>query len=68
MAANISVGEGKVGTSAWTQAVDHGLSIILDVGIGGKYPDSRCGCDAASQATPGAVMSIAGVSVFTKPS
>lgn len=62
-----SVSEGKVGAAAWTPAIDHGMSIILDVGIGGRYPDGRCGCDAAIQATPGAAMSIAGVSVFTKP-
>lgn len=59
-----SVSENRVGSAAWTPAVDHGLSIILDVGIGGSYPDGRCGCNSSSQATPGAAMSIAGVWVY----
>jgi beta-glucanase (GH16 family) len=63
-----TVSERRVGTAAWTQAVDHGLSIILDVGIGGRYPDNRCGCNSSIQATPGAAMSIAGVAVYTRQS
>ena len=63
-----SVSESQVGTDAWTQAVDHGFSIILDVGIGGSYPDRRCGCYSASQATPGAVMSVRDVGVYTRSS
>ena len=61
-----SVSENKVGSAAWTPAVDHGLSIILDVGIGGSYPDGRCGCTSSAQATPGAAMSIAGVWAYTR--
>ena len=61
-----SVSENRVGSAAWTPAVDHGLSIILDVGIGGSYPDGRCGCNSSNQATPGAAMSIAGVWVYTR--
>jgi beta-glucanase (GH16 family) len=61
-----SVSENRVGPAAWTAAIDHGLSIILDVGIGGSYPDRRCGCDSSIQATPGAAMSIAGVWVSTR--
>ena len=63
-----SVSENRVGSAAWTPAVDHGLSIILDVGVGGSYPDGRCGCNSSSQATPGAAMSIAGVWVYTRQS
>jgi beta-glucanase (GH16 family) len=61
-----SVSENRVGSAAWTPAVDHGLSIILDVGIGGSYPDGRCGCNSSVQATPGAAMSIAGVWAYTR--
>jgi beta-glucanase (GH16 family) len=61
-----SVSENQVGTPVWAQAVDHGLSIILDVGIGGSYPDKRCQCSGSSQATPGAAMSIGGVWVYTR--
>ena len=60
--------ESQVDTGAWTQAVDHGFSIILDVGIGGSYPDAKCGCgNSADQATPGAAMSIRDVGVYTRP-
>jgi len=61
-----SVSENRVGTPVWAQAVDHGLSIILDVGIGGSYPDKRCQCGGSSQATPGAAMSIGGVWVYIR--
>ncbi|MGA2828522.1 MAG: hypothetical protein ABSF03_20660 [Streptosporangiaceae bacterium] len=39
-----------------------------DVGVGGSYPDGRCGCNSGRQATPGAAMSIAGVWVYTRQS
>jgi beta-glucanase (GH16 family) len=39
-----SVSESQVGAATWDQAVNHGFSIILDLAIGGRYPDSRCGC------------------------
>ena len=58
-----SVTETQVGAAAWAGAVDHGFRIILDVAIGGGYPDAACRCQAASHATPGAAMSIASVTV-----
>jgi len=60
-----AVHESQVGTKAWTQAVDHGFSIILDLAIGGKYPDSTCHCTAPSAATTsGAAMSVRYVRVY----
>jgi len=60
-----SVTESRVGTTAWTQGVDHGYHIILDVAMGGGYPDGVCQCQSpSSQTTPGAPMSIADVSVY----
>ena len=57
--------ESQVGTKAWTRAVDHGFSIILDLAIGGKYPDSTCHCTAPSAATTsGAAMSVRYVRVY----
>jgi len=60
-----SMNESQVGTAAWTQAVDHGYHIILDLAIGGKYPDNLCHCQSPTgQTTPGASLSIASVSVY----
>jgi beta-glucanase (GH16 family) len=62
-----SLTESRIGAAAWTQAVDHGLAIILDVGIGGDYPDAECNCgSSADQATAGAAMSIRDVGVYTR--
>jgi beta-glucanase (GH16 family) len=59
-----SVSESRVGPAAWTRAVDHGFSIILDLAIGGNYPDSVCRCTAPTTATvPGGTMSVKYVSV-----
>jgi beta-glucanase (GH16 family) len=61
-----SVSESQVGSAAWTQAVDHGFSIIMDVGIGGGFPDVRCHCTSpTSQTSSGAAMSVGYVSVYT---
>jgi beta-glucanase (GH16 family) len=54
-----AVSESRVGAAAWTTAVDHGFSIIMDLAIGGAYPDSVCGCSAPTAKTPsGGTMSI----------
>jgi beta-glucanase (GH16 family) len=61
-----SINESRAGTTAWTQGVNHGYHIILDVALGGGYPDGTCHCQSpTSQTTPGAAMSIASVSVYT---
>jgi hypothetical protein len=60
-----AVHESQVGAMAWTRAVDHGFSIILDLAIGGKYPDSTCHCTAPSSLTAsGALMSVRYVRVY----
>jgi len=60
-----AVHESQVGAKAWTLAVDHGFSIILDLAIGGKYPDGTCHCTApSSQTTSGAAMSVRYVRVY----
>ena len=35
--------ESQVGARVWTQAVDHGFSIIFDLAMGGNYPNGVCG-------------------------
>jgi beta-glucanase (GH16 family) len=59
-----SVDESQVGGGAWVRAVDHGFSIILDLAIGGRYPDNQCRCTTpTSGTTSGGTMSVRYVSV-----
>ncbi len=46
-----SVSESRVGQPAWTAAVDHGYSILLDVAVGGAFPSIQCGCIAPGNQT-----------------
>lgn len=60
-----TVGESQVGTKPWVDAVDHGFSIILDLAIGGRYPDTTCHCTApVSWTTSGATMSVRDLKVY----
>ena len=60
-----AVSESQVGSSAWTEAVDHGFSIIFDLAVGGSFPDGICGCTGPGAATSsGATMSIRDVAVY----
>jgi Ricin-type beta-trefoil lectin domain/Glycosyl hydrolases family 16 len=61
-----SVSESQVGTSTWQAAFDHNLSIILDLAMGGGYPDGVCGCTAPTSSTAsGGTMSVAYVAAYT---
>jgi hypothetical protein len=61
-----TVTESQVGTSAWQAAVDHGFFIILDLAMGGAYPNAICGCSSPSSSTSsGASMSVGYVAVYT---
>jgi beta-glucanase (GH16 family) len=60
-----SVSESTAGAAAWTEAVDHGFSIILDIAMGGSYPDSVCHCSAPGGATTsGGTMSVRSLAVY----
>ena len=62
-----TVNESQVGPAIWADAVDHGFFLILDVAIGGSYPNKVCGCDSlASPPTSGAAMSVDYVAVYQK--
>jgi Carbohydrate binding module (family 6) len=64
-----SVSESQVGTSTWEAAVDHGFFLILDVAIGGAYPNAICGCTSPTSSTSsGAAMSVGYVAVYTTSS
>ena len=61
-----TVTESQIGTSAWQAAVDHGFFLILDVAIGGGFPNGVCNCSTPTSATSsGAAMSVGYVAVYT---
>jgi beta-glucanase (GH16 family) len=60
-----SVSESRIGQAAWTAAVDHGFSILLNVAIGGAFPDAQCGCTTPdSQTSSQGTMVVQYVKVF----
>jgi len=60
-----TVTEAEVGTADWKAAVDHGFFILLDLAMGGNYPDSDCGCTApTASTTSGGEMKVAYVAVY----
>ncbi|MGH3377046.1 MAG: ricin-type beta-trefoil lectin domain protein [Actinoallomurus sp.] len=60
-----TVTEASVGTAAWQQAIDHGFFMILDLAMGGNYPDGICGCTTPTAATSsGASMSVGYVAAY----
>jgi beta-glucanase (GH16 family) len=57
----------KVGATAWKQAIDHGFFILLDLAMGGKYPNVICRCATPQAATTsGASMRVGYVAVYEK--
>jgi hypothetical protein len=61
-----TVDESQVGTATWQAAVDHGFFLILDVAMGGAYPNGVCNCTTPTSATSsGASMGVSYVAVYT---
>ena len=61
-----TVTEAQVGTATWQAAFDHNLSIILDLAMGGGYPNGVCGCTTPTSSTAsGATMSVAYVAAYS---
>ena len=59
--------ESQVGTATWHAAVDHGFFLILDVAIGGAFPNAACGCTSpTSTTTSGTAMGIQHVTVSVR--
>jgi hypothetical protein len=64
--AYFTVTEAQIGTATWQAAVDHGFFLILDLAIGGGFPNGVCGCTSPSSSTSsGAAMSVGYVAVYT---
>jgi len=60
-----SVQETEVGAATWDEAIDHGFWIILDLAMGGSYPDQTCHCSAPDRATSsGGTMRVRNVAVY----
>jgi hypothetical protein len=63
-----TVNENQVDLTTWTNAVDHGFFVILDLAIGGAFPNAICGCGSPSASTTsGAGMTVDYVAVYQKP-
>jgi len=61
-----SVTESQVGTSTWQAAFDHNLSILLDLAMGGGFPNGVCGCTTPTSSTSsGGTMTVAYVAAYT---
>ena len=61
-----SISESRVGQAVWTAAVDHGFQILLDVAVGGSYPNIQCRCTAPdSQTSSQGTMVVRYVDVYT---
>jgi hypothetical protein len=61
-----SVSESQVGTATWQAAYDHNLSIILDLAMGGAYPNGVCNCTTPTSSTAsGGTMSVAYVAAYS---
>jgi hypothetical protein len=67
--AYFTVTEAQVGTSTWQAAFDHNLSIILDLAMGGAYPNGVCNCTSPTSSTAsGGTMSVAYVAAYSTSS
>jgi hypothetical protein len=65
-ASYFTVTEAQVGTATWQAAFDHNLSIILDLAMGGAYPNGVCNCTTPTSSTAsGGTMSVAYVAAYS---
>jgi hypothetical protein len=59
------VKESQVGASTWQAAIDHGFFIVLDLAIGGSYPNTVCGCTSPAAGTSsGGTLSVGSLGVY----
>jgi len=60
-----TVNESQFPVATWQAAIDHGFFVILDVAMGGAFPNAICGCGSPSAATSsGAPMTVDYVAVY----
>ncbi len=64
-ALQLTVNQSQFDATTWSNAVDHGFFMILNVAIGGAYPNAICGCTSPNSTTSsGAGMSVDYVAVY----
>lgn len=57
--------EAQVGVGPWRAAIDHGFFMLLDLAMGGSFPDGACKCSTpTSGTTSGGAMKVAYVAVY----
>ena len=62
-----TITEAEVGTATWGAAIDHGFFLLLDLAMGGTYPNGKCRCTSPTAATtPGGQMKVAYVAVYER--
>jgi len=62
----VSSNNAGMDATTWSNAVDHAFFIILNVAIGGAFPNAICGCSSPSAATASGIpMLVDYVRVFT---
>lgn len=62
-----TITEAQVGTTVWRAAIDHGFFILLNLAMGGHYPNARCKCTSpTATTTPGGEMKVAYVAVYER--
>ena len=61
-----TVSESQVGVTTWQNAVDHGFFLILDLAVGGSWPNADCGCTSPTAATTsGGTLSVGPIAVYS---
>jgi beta-glucanase (GH16 family) len=61
------VRESQVGAATWNEAIDHGFAVMLDVALGGTYPDQACRCVTPVAATSsGGTLSVRDIAVYQR--
>ena len=57
--------EAQVGVAPWRAAIDHGFFMLLDLAMGGAFPDGSCHCTTpTASTTSGGAMKVAYVAVY----
>ncbi|HEY3502349.1 MAG TPA: glycoside hydrolase family 16 protein [Actinocatenispora sp.] len=60
-----AVSESQMDATTWQNAVDHGFFVILNVAMGGGFPNGVCGCTSpGADTTSGAGMSVDYVAAY----
>jgi beta-glucanase (GH16 family) len=61
-----SVSEQQLGVAVWNTAINHAFTIILDLAIGGSFPDRRCSCVTPTVRTSGGSLRVRYVAVYQR--